>query len=181
MSCDKRPIDRIVGGTNVSIKDYGWQVSVELLKVHFCGGSIIAKQWVLTAAHCFFRYANYLYYKLLQIFRAGSDTINEGGIMMQVEKGINHPKYNDTNYDNDVSLLYLESPLTLNGITIRTISLIEPGVIMPQGEIVRITGWGYTKINDGGPKISEFLKGASIPIIDSSECKRRYGSMFTNK
>ncbi|XP_026481287.1 trypsin-7-like [Ctenocephalides felis] len=173
-SCDKQPIDRIVGGANVSIEDYGWQVSVQLLNLHYCGETIIAKQWVLTAAHCFISLMPIRLYSV----RAGSDTINEGGIVKQVEKGINHPKFNDTNYDNDVSLLYLETPLHLNGITIRTISLIEPGVIVPQGEIVRITGWGYTK--DQAQTNSKFLKGVSIPILDPTECKSRYGRMFTN-
>ena len=39
---------KVVGGVDVDIKDYPWQVAVD----YGCGGSIIGDSWVLTAAHC---------------------------------------------------------------------------------------------------------------------------------
>lgn len=44
--------NRIVGGNDVSISKFGWQVSVQSNNQHFCGGSIIAKNWVLTSSQC---------------------------------------------------------------------------------------------------------------------------------
>lgn len=43
---------RIVGGLVTTINKIPWQVSLQLRGQHFCGGSIVARQWIATAAHC---------------------------------------------------------------------------------------------------------------------------------
>lgn len=43
---------RIVGGSTADEDDYPWMVSLQQTWGHFCGGSLISSQWVLTAAHC---------------------------------------------------------------------------------------------------------------------------------
>lgn len=47
--------DKIVGGEVVDITQHPWQVSLRNVVVgisHFCGGSILNREWILTAAHC---------------------------------------------------------------------------------------------------------------------------------
>jgi len=46
--------NRIVGGVETEVNEYPWMVSLVNGNgyYHFCGGSIISSQWVVTAAHC---------------------------------------------------------------------------------------------------------------------------------
>jgi len=45
---------KIVGGTKVEAGSFPWQVSLWNTRQnkHFCGGSLVAERWVVTAAHC---------------------------------------------------------------------------------------------------------------------------------
>lgn len=43
---------RIINGFVTTIEENPWQVSLQQSNSHICGGSIISKNWVLSAAHC---------------------------------------------------------------------------------------------------------------------------------
>ena len=60
-SCGKRsfkiPTPRIVGGRPAIDGEFPWQVSIQTndgtnTYIHFCGGTILSKYTILTAAHC---------------------------------------------------------------------------------------------------------------------------------
>jgi len=43
---------RVVGGVEAVPHSWPWMVSLQADGRHFCGGSLINNQWVVTAAHC---------------------------------------------------------------------------------------------------------------------------------
>lgn len=58
VECGTRNLgNRIVGGTNAKPGAWPWQVTMDYKghaeKPHWCGGSIVSPQWVVSAAHCF--------------------------------------------------------------------------------------------------------------------------------
>lgn len=85
---------RIVGGEDAKIEDFPHQILLEYNGVHRCGGSIISKNLILTAAHC----VNEVESEKLTI-RAGSDEKGVGGVVVPVESFLIHEKYVGLDYD----------------------------------------------------------------------------------
>merc|ERR1711892_1411866 len=55
--CGVKKGSRIVGGTETTVNEYPWMTAIVSAagESQFCGGTLIASQWVLTAAHCMFK------------------------------------------------------------------------------------------------------------------------------
>uniref|UniRef100_A0A3B4A9P2 trypsin n=1 Tax=Periophthalmus magnuspinnatus TaxID=409849 RepID=A0A3B4A9P2_9GOBI len=107
--------DKIVGGYECRKNSVPYQVSLNS-GYHFCGGSLISSSWVVSAAHC---------YKSRINVRLGEHNIavNEGTEQfINSAKVIKHPRYSSRNLDNDIMLIKLSQPATLNSY-VKTVSL----------------------------------------------------------
>ncbi|XP_017773893.1 PREDICTED: trypsin-2-like [Nicrophorus vespilloides] len=157
---------RIVGGENATIEQYQYQVSLQFLGEHVCGGSIVSSKYVVTAAHC----TNGFSYSSFSI-NAGSSNLNSGGVNIAVKKILPHPKFNSDTMDYDISVLELDSPLPF-GSGIQAVSLPNNDEAATVGADAICTGWGHT--NEGG-SFSDQLQVVTLKIISTEECINAYG------
>ncbi|EDW78198.1 uncharacterized protein Dwil_GK24137 [Drosophila willistoni] len=131
------PFGRIVNGVETSIEAHPYQVSVQTIQgSHFCGGSLINSNTVVTAAHCMQRYTS----SQMQV-RLGSTLRNEGGEVVSVKNFKFHENYNKTLMINDVAVIKLSSPVRQTS-RVRIIDLAE--VTPSSGTPAVVTGWGTT-------------------------------------
>lgn len=159
---------RIVGGDPISISKTPYQVSLQLYGQHFCGGSLIALDWVLTASHCF---QDINEFSVVQI-RAGSSSYNRGGQLITVEYIIKHDDYDDDSLANDIALVKLAEKVNISE-TVNTISLATNE--SSQGSRGYISGWGHT--SEFNKLIPKLLNGVEVAMISHEVCEKIYAGI----
>jgi len=136
---------------------------------HRCGGSIIAPQKIVTAAHCIRGTIT----SFLAI-RAGSTYHATGGVVISVRRTFEHEDYNvPFEFTNDIGLLFLSESL-IYGLGIGPIALAEQDDILPGGLDSTITGWGT--LQQGAATIPDNLQSVVVPIVDQDECVAAYAN-----
>nr|XP_024658038.1 serine protease 27-like isoform X2 [Maylandia zebra] len=160
---------RIVGGQAARAGSWPWQVSLQRSGSHFCGGSLINSQWVLTAAHCFQTTPTGLTVNLGLQSLQGS---NPNAVSRTVTKIIKHPKYNSQTFNNDICLLRLSSPVTFNNY-ISPVCLAASNSIFYSGVNSWVTGWGSTR--EGAGTLSQNLMEVEVPVVGNRKCNCNYG------
>ncbi|KAM4703008.1 trypsin-like [Rhinophrynus dorsalis] len=157
--------NRIIGGKECVANSQPWQCSLHYFDQHVCGGTLIDKSWVLTAAHC--------QLPSLQI-RLGDHNLNvyEGKEQFTyAEKICPHKSFNPHTYDNDIMLLKLPSPVTLNAY-VQTIPLGCPAVA--DGTNCLVSGWGTTTSPE--ETFPEVLQCVAISAVSQSVCQQSYAT-----
>ena len=166
----------IVGGTTAVITDYPWQVSFQSSSgSHFCGGSIIADQWILTAQHCT---AGQSAANLRIVAGITKRSLSSSGQIRTISQIIPYPGYTTASAGKDVSLLKLSSPLDLTGPNAKAIPLVTAADatagLTNAGVMSTVTGWGTT--SSGSSTLPDNLMQVSVPIVSNATAQAAYGS-----
>ncbi|XP_067399049.1 trypsin-3-like [Emydura macquarii macquarii] len=162
---------RIIGGGPCPIGSRPYQVALLRNGRISCGGSLIDRKWVLTAAHCSSQIRS------LQV-RLGDYNLRMNEGTEQIRKVCNyfvHPKYNPKPRDNDFMLLELDEPAQLNN-HVNTISL--PTSCPAPGSPCSVSGWGT--ISSPQWRFPDILQCAKVYIFNQATCQASYRGMITD-
>jgi trypsin len=166
---------RIIGGNPALPGTHKYFARVDNDNNLYCGGVMVAWDYVLTAAHC--------YTDKLSVVVNGYDESKVGSLKSDqryrtVEKVIRHPNYNPSNYENDIMLLNLDSPVKdLPGLDYLRLNF--DGNKPVTGDDLIAIGLGLKA--DG--TYSTDLQEVTVDAISSSDCSTRYskGGLNVNK
>jgi len=145
----------IVGGSNAD-RSYPFMVSLQDGGSHFCGGSLIRADWVLTAAHCVAGAP-----PGLVTARIGSTDYTQGGEFAQADAIVAHPGFDGTSGD-DIALVHLSAPVGAAPIP------IAPSA--PVGTASRLLGWGQTCPVPGGCGAPRILQQLDTRVLPAGSC-----------
>ncbi|XP_037775525.1 venom protease-like [Penaeus monodon] len=159
--------NRIVNGSAASDGEYPYQVALIIPignKTILCGGSIIKRRWILTAAHCFYDENNNIATSIE--VRYGSID-GRMGTSLTSTSFIIHPKYKPGRHANDIGLVKLPEALQFeDNPTVLPICLaLEEDDRFKRKAVA--TGWG--RISFGG-SIVNILREVELDLIPVSVC-----------
>ncbi|KAF5284159.1 hypothetical protein FQR65_LT00159 [Abscondita terminalis] len=162
---------KIVNGNNASIRTFSYHVGVEYNSSYLCGGSIVSLKRIVTAAHCTNTRFNVSLYKV----RGATSIVNSGGILFDVTEIRQHPRFNVTTYDFDVSVLVLKNDLPI-GPGIQIVPTQPKGQEIPDGYSCVVTGWGAAY---WGGNLTKQLQEVTLPKYNSRRCASFHDSIIT--
>ncbi|KAK0685506.1 TRY1 protein, partial [Pygoscelis papua] len=160
--------DKIVGGYTCAENSVPYQVSLNS-GYHFCGGSLINRQWVLSAAHC---YKSRIQVQLGKHNLALTESTQQ---FISSAKVIRHSGYSSATLDNDIMLIKLAEPAQLNR-AVQTVPL--PTSCVATGTTCLISGWGNT-LSNANP-YPDTLQCLKAPVLSSKKCTKAYPGKITN-
>ncbi|CAL8403411.1 unnamed protein product [Arctogadus glacialis] len=162
--CQVRPQGRIVGGYTPAPNSIKYIVSLQSTQgQHFCGGALVHRYWVLTAAHCNIGAEHMMVVAGDYSMRTfeGTEQYSKPRLLLT------HPLYNKSTNNADIMLIKLRAPVVLNRY-VSLAALPRQGTGVMEGQLCQVSGWGYTNLVGG--QAPSTLRTVNVPIVSTTRC-----------
>lgn len=165
-------IKRVLGGNKADANEWPWMVSIRQYGFHFCGGALIASEWILTAAHC-----------VEEIGKIGMEVVLgnrspnryiKGELRLNINRIIIHEDYYNGSLENDIALLRLATSVTFSN-HIRPLCLSKMPI--DNAKECVMAGWGDT----GSASRPSVLQVGKASIMPTNECLDRFVDAYGPK
>ena len=160
------PQSSIVGGNKTGIEDRPFQVALiysdtdDSFEAQFCGGTLIADRWVLTAAHCTDGLTDTDYE-----VGVGKTKLSEmrASDRYSVAATHQHPAYDPLEFEHDLSLIELEKPVARPSA--QWIPWLRDSSLPAVGTVGTTSGWGSTTAEY--PEYPDELHSVEVGVLST--------------
>ncbi|XP_058914468.1 granzyme H-like [Kogia breviceps] len=163
--------EEIIGGHEAKPHSRPYMAFVQFLDKESwrrCGGVLVQKDFVLTAAHC---------RGSLTKVTLGAHNIKKQERtqqMIPVKRAIPHPDYNPKKYSSDIMLLQLERKAKRTA-AVRPLSLPRGKVQVKPGKACSVAGWGQVAIGTQTTTLQE----AELTVQEDPVCESIFSGYYS--
>ncbi|XP_052846256.1 serine protease 1 [Drosophila gunungcola] len=165
---------RITNGKDAVADQFPYQVGLSFSSSKgswWCGGSIIASNWIVTAAHCTDGGSSVTAY-----FGATVRTSPKFTHTIASSDWIQHESYLALTVRNDISVIKTPTLAMSSAVNKINLPAIASSYSTYSGKTAVASGWGLT--SDSASAVASKLQFVDLTVIDNSVCKKTFGSLI---
>jgi len=153
--------ERIINGETAQEDRYPYSITLQNGWGHFCGGSLIGNDVILTAAHCTVGSKFSV--------RIGSNHVDKG-VLISTKRTVRHPNYNANTNEFDIAIVFLKNSITSLSLNIPLVRVNNNSSYPMAGSSVVAMGWGGTASGGDESSFPDDLQEVDLEVISYDNC-----------
>uniref|UniRef100_A0AB38ZEG9 Venom S1 protease 9 n=1 Tax=Oncocephalus sp. TaxID=2944721 RepID=A0AB38ZEG9_9HEMI len=168
--------ERIIGGEEAKKNEWPMIAELNIGGEHLCGGTVVTRRHVVTAAHCAFmsRTLDRIPIEMIDVYVGihevrGVEAFN-GGDFFGIEEFITHPKYHYIGKEYDIAVIFLDMEIDFSPNIMPACLPLGDEIIV--GDNLKVLGWGTTEYQ--AELGAQVLMKVNIRAVEHKTCQTDY-------